>query len=70
MSEEVIYDERNLLAQNSKFTSTKIKLKGRGHKGCTEDEDRYDGRGGIFEKIEQDSLRSGPAQCMSISFCF
>jgi hypothetical protein len=51
------------MSENSKF-GNKIKVKGRGHKGGVEEEDRYDGRGGIFEKIEQDSLRSGPAQCM------
>lgn len=48
--------------------SNRIKVKGRGHKSRSEDEDRYDGRGGIFEKIEQDSS-AGPAQCTLLLFC-
>ncbi len=40
----------------------KIKVKGRGHERRQEDNDRYDGRGGVFERIEQSS-GSGPLQC-------
>jgi hypothetical protein len=50
----------------------KKKSKGRGHAHM--DTDRYEGRGGIFERIEQES-NDGPAQCIlpfnpSISFFF
>jgi len=39
------------------------KRKGRGHtKNAESTEERYDGRGGIFEKIEQDSTVTGPSQ--------
>mmetsp|Transcript_5286 Transcript_5286/g.5429 ORF Transcript_5286/g.5429 Transcript_5286/m.5429 type:complete len:155 (-) Transcript_5286:219-683(-) len=41
-------------------TRTRIKAKGRGHAHMDE-EDKYEGRGGIFETIEQSSS-SGPAQ--------
>jgi len=66
MTEEVDYDEdehQNEREKDSNVTATsrKIKLKGRGHKEHNE-EDRYDGRGGIFEKIEQDSNKLGPSQ--------
>jgi hypothetical protein len=37
------------------------KIKGRGI--ARMDDDRYEGRGGIFETIEQSS-DNGPAQCM------
>ena len=47
--------------------TSKIKLKGRGHNRSIEEDD-YDGRGGIFDRIEQDS-DSGPAQC-KIYFTF
>lgn len=41
------------------------RTKGRGH-AHMDDEDRYKGRGGIFETIEQDS-DDGPAQCKYIT---
>ena len=40
--------------------SNKIKVKGRGHSQVDE-EDRYDGRGGVFESISQE--KRGPSQC-------
>lgn len=41
---------------------SKIKIKGRGHQRHKEDDDRYNGRGGVFERLEQ-SGGSGPLQC-------
>ena len=38
------------------------KVKGRGHKRNPDEEERHRGRGGLFEKIEQEP-GSGPAQC-------
>lgn len=38
----------------------KTRVKGRGHREATE-EDRYEGRGGVFESIHQDG--GGPARC-------
>ena len=41
----------------------KIKAKGRGHRNRDhDDENRYDGRGGVFEGISQ-SHKTGPAKC-------
>lgn len=52
----------NIEVDNS--SGKRIKRKGRGHNnGGNNEEDRYDGRGGIFEKIEQDMSTSGPSQC-------
>ncbi len=67
MTDEVDYDVEEEQKQES-FANVgkKIKRKGRGHVGGGE-EDRYDGRGGIFEKIEQDMSTSGPSQCKDIS---
>jgi hypothetical protein len=42
----------------------KKKSKGRGHAHM--DNDRYEGRGGIFERIEQET-NDGPAQCIVTS---
>lgn len=39
-----------------------VKVKGRGHERRTDADDRYDGRGGVFERIEQ-SEGPGPLQC-------
>jgi len=41
----------------------RVKVKGRGHemRRRYEDDDRYDGRGGVFERLEQ-SAGSGPQQ--------
>ncbi len=39
-----------------------VKVKGRGHERVDDDDDRYDGRGGVFERIEQ-SAGPGPLQC-------
>ncbi len=47
---------------NSHGKKGTLKKKGRGHNQTVE-EDRYDGRGGVFEKIEQDA-NSGPSQCI------
>jgi hypothetical protein len=43
-------------------TEKRIKVKGRGHNRREEDDDRYDGRGGVFERIEQ-SAGPGALQC-------
>jgi hypothetical protein len=44
------------------------KVKGRGHGSAhMYDEDRYEGRGGIFEKIGSGSS-SGPMQCTDVSY--
>lgn len=39
-----------------------VKVKGRGHTNDGDNDDRYDGRGGVFERIEQSS-GPGPLQC-------
>eukprot|EP01031_Cornospumella_fuschlensis_P042024 gene42024-51305_t len=39
----------------------RIKIKGRGHNRRPEHDDRYNGRGGVFERLEQSS-GSGPLQ--------
>lgn len=42
---------------------TAVKAKGRGHdKGADAEEDRYNGRGGVFENIQRGG-GSGPLQC-------
>lgn len=41
---------------------TKIKKKGRGHQRRADDDDRYSGRGGVFERLAQ-SGGAGPLQC-------
>jgi hypothetical protein len=38
-----------------------VRTKGRGH-GKQNDDDRYNGRGGVFERLEQSS-GAGPLQC-------
>lgn len=45
-------------------TGKRVKVKGRGHEARRrhEDDDRYDGRGGVFERLEQ-SGGQGPQQC-------
>jgi RNA-binding protein 8A len=68
MSDEGKNEEERVSSENRK----KKKSKGRGHAHM--DHDRYEGRGGIFERIEQDGSE-GPAQCMdmelsSISYFF
>lgn len=75
MAEEVDYGEdvdmtENLkvsVAADAKGTSgrkvTTVKTKGRGHdKGGDGEEDRYNGRGGVFENIQKGG-GSGPLQC-------
>ncbi len=47
-------------------SSASIKVKGRGHRQRNEDDtDRYEGRGGQFETIQQEQV-SGPAKCKSL----
>lgn len=45
-------------------TGKRVKVKGRGHEARRrhDDDDRYDGRGGVFERLEQ-SGGQGPQQC-------
>ncbi len=67
MIDEVDYEEEVVAESKNSSSSSRIKTKGRGHKSKGEEADRYDGRGGIFEKIEQDSSSTaGAAQCMNI----
>lgn len=50
---------------------TAVKSKGRGHNkgGDAEDEDRYNGRGGVFENIQRGG-GAGPLQCMIFIILF
>lgn len=67
MTDEVDYEEDAVVETKNTSSSSRMKIKGRGHKAKGEEGDRYDGRGGIFEKIEQDSSSTaGAAQCMNI----
>lgn len=70
---EVMNTEKPIAAESSGYKveapsdepedrKKKTKVKGRGHERRQEDNDRYDGRGGVFERIEQSS-GSGPLQC-------
>jgi hypothetical protein len=55
--------------KKNESSGSDIKIKGRGHNRRTEDDDRYDGKGGVFEKLEQGSNdRKGPLQCELFSF--
>jgi len=80
MADEVDYEEDEEQMNNDRGLSSgykveapsepegnkkKLKIKGRGHERRQEDNDRYDGRGGVFERIEQ-SAGSGPLQCKYI----
>ncbi len=47
---------------HGKRNSGDMKTKGRGHEKRHDEDDRYDGRGGVFERLEQSS-GSGPLQC-------
>ena len=68
MADEVDYEEDEYFAEGEstakgESSKSKIKVKGRGHGSAHMDqEDKYEGRGGIFETIEQ-STSGGPAQC-------
>jgi hypothetical protein len=42
--------------------SRPFKQKGRGHRAHMDEAERYGGRGGVFETIEQDE-GAGPARC-------
>jgi hypothetical protein len=54
--------------KKNESSGSDIKIKGRGHNRRTEDDDRYDGRGGVFEKLEQGSNdKKGPLQCKVFS---
>ena len=56
MAEEVDYDE----------DYTEARVKGRGHGSAhMYGEERYEGRGGVFERIGRDGDRRGPIQCKS-----
>lgn len=61
--EEVDYEQEENENKKGGAVDRKIKKKGRGHNGDRSEEDKYDGRGGVFEKIEQDSKTQGPSQC-------
>ena len=60
MSEEVDYEVDKNVSSNDKGS---VKVKGRGHNAQhDDDENRYEGRGGEFEEIQQKN-KSGPAKC-------
>eukprot|EP01041_Mallomonas_annulata_P003703 gene3703-7363_t len=66
MADEVDYEEEVEYQADGDTdkdkTKPKLKVKGRGHGSAhMDEEDKYQGRGGIFETIEQSSS-SGPAQ--------
>jgi hypothetical protein len=71
MAEEVDYEEDVDMSENLKVSVggdskgrkvTAVKSKGRGHDKNDGDEDRYNGRGGVFENIQRGG-GSGPLQC-------
>jgi hypothetical protein len=71
-AEEEIRPDANGQPKDGGQKAAKAKVKGRGHKRNPDEEERYRGRGGLFEKIEQEP-GSGPAQCeyFSVKFlCF
>lgn len=66
--EEVDYGEDDARVNNGKSSSKKNRIKGRGI--ARMDDDRYEGRGGVFETIAQNS-QEGPAQCtLSLTYVF
>lgn len=71
MAEEVDYEEDVDMKETAKISSggdakgrkvTVVKTKGRGHEKGDGEEDRYNGRGGVFENIQRGG-GSGPLQC-------
>lgn len=64
MNENVQVNVSNNDSNSSRTIS--IKTKGRGHDSRNE-EDRYVGRGGVFENVPKDS-GSGPLQCRFYRF--
>eukprot|EP01039_Chlorochromonas_danica_P002020 gene2018-2203_t len=62
-SAEAAQDDRPAAAAPTSATQndTKIKKKGRGHQRRADDDDRYSGRGGVFERLAQ-SGGAGPLQ--------
>jgi hypothetical protein len=54
--------------EGRKEKGSDYKIKGRGHDRRHNEDDRYDGRGGVFERLES-SGGSGPLQC-KILHCF
>lgn len=73
MAEEVDYEEDVDMSENVKASGDTgkkgpaVKTKGRGHDKGDGDEDRYSGRGGVFENIQRGG-GSGPLQCKSFAF--
>jgi hypothetical protein len=78
MAEEVDYEEDEMNIQISKGSGEggkgkdksgddngKIKKKGRGHQRRVDEDDRYNGRGGVFERLEE-TRGPGPLQCKEI----
>lgn len=55
-------NQRHNDKSHGKRSSGDMKTKGRGHEKRHDEDDRYDGRGGVFERLEQSS-GSGPLQC-------
>lgn len=71
MAEEVDYEEDVDMTEQAKVQSkaepkgrkvTAVKTKGRGHEQPASEEDKYNGRGGVFENI-QSGGGSGPLKC-------
>jgi hypothetical protein len=76
MAEEVDYDEDvgagggsmavgDSREESGSGRSGRAKIKGRGHGSAHMDEQKYEGRGGIFERIGRDGT-TGPLQCKCI----
>lgn len=66
MAEEIDYEEEMVDHSAEKAdvveSSRSIATKGRGHNRRDEENDRYNGGGGVFERLEQ-SAGPGPLQC-------
>lgn len=66
--EDVDYEEEGMereseVVNDSPKKTSDVKIKGRGHNRRSDaDDTRYEGRGGVFERIEQ-TAGPGPLQC-------
>lgn len=77
MAEEVDYDSGSAdeapsayegsdamaITSSGRGRAKRPKVKGRGHGSAHMYGERYEGRGGVFEKIGRDGSRGGPLQC-------
>ncbi len=70
MADEVDFEEevaevvtqKVAASSEGELKSRQFASKGRGHNRRDEDEDRYNDRGGVFERLEQ-TTGPGPLQC-------